>query len=723
MNRPSRMSERPGTDARPGHHGSPPQAGSETPSFHGTALRGGGTRACAQRCPRLVDSGKKPGRRDVRAGAVSPVGHHKRAGARPGSNTPLSVTRPAAALAGAFAALVAASSCAPPPDVAVRAPPLLAQALDVVTDLGAGAVLVPEGGAALAAVALTRGDDGVSFTGFLDAAPGRYTLEIAFDGTATAAPGARLFLGRLTSDVFTVSQGQAATPIFSTRLDTLGRPEDGGDADADGLGVLLELIIGADPAVPDTDADGVLDGADCRPDDVTNAFPITAGGDHADCDADGFDADVPIIGAAGDDCDDTDALMSPAADDDCGTLLDTDCNPATCPVDDSEGPTVALVAPAAGTAVGCHGRVLVGASDPSDVQSLSGQLPDRPITGGFARFLLFTDQGDGTWRSSPLNDSGPGLVTGSERLSVTATDTRGNSSAFEAQIDVAIAVPVIGWDAPGALGTTPVTVNVTTSGPRPLASLQIFRADLDENTLIDMDTAVPFATLPATGGSTTIDPLQVPDNSALFPVAVDDIGNTLRPTDFGFPNAGTTTADFRCDGGNHTLPVTVRRGDRGRSTMRDLLATSIARAQSVDPQQRLMTVNGIGVGADGAIDLASTTGTTFWSFTFSNTSGTAGVTVTWYNASVALDFPFVQSGSGDTDPPIADVAALVDSDVAVAAYDCGGTGPTGNGSDSILYTRDFGGTLDFIYLSTADGYSWSVHADDPSVDFGGCDPP
>ena len=79
--------------------------------------------------------------------------------------------------------LVALSACTDRGSPATfRAPAILRQALSTIGDLEANAELVPDGSDPLAPVALARGEDGISFTGFLAADPGTYTLDIVFTG-------------------------------------------------------------------------------------------------------------------------------------------------------------------------------------------------------------------------------------------------------------------------------------------------------------------------------------------------------------------------------------------------------------------------------------------------------------------------------------------------------------------------------------------------------------
>ena len=91
--------------------------------------------------------------------------------------------------------VVAGCRASPDPSVSLRAPSVLKHALAKISTLEASASLVRQGGEAGAPLPLTRADDGVSFSGFVAAEPGVYTLEVVFTGSATVATG-RLFLGR-----------------------------------------------------------------------------------------------------------------------------------------------------------------------------------------------------------------------------------------------------------------------------------------------------------------------------------------------------------------------------------------------------------------------------------------------------------------------------------------------------------------------------------------------
>lgn len=621
-----------------------------------------------------------------------------------------------------------AIDCAPPPGLGLQAPGLVRQALDVVDDLGAAATLVPRGGTPLPALQLVRGEDGVTFTGFLDAAPGEYTLEVVFSGVVTGDDeGARVFLGRLGSDPFTVTQGQAASPTFSQPLDTIGRDGDGGDEDGDGLGLLLELLLGTSPLARDSDNDGVEDGDDCSPDDVTNVTVIVDGGSLADCDADGFETALPLLGEPGDDCDDGNASIHPGADDDCGTLEDSDCNPATCPINDAEGPVVVLVTPGEGVAAGCQAELVIAASDPSEVLGVSATLPDRPIAGGYVRTLSFADNGDGTWSSTGLNATGPGLVDGNERLLILASDGRGNSSSTETTLQVALGFPAVSWDAPPSLGTEVVTINLTPQGPRPLTVLEIRSAPLDANGLINPTTVSTVATLPVDGGSAIVDPASLSGSVAIFPYAVDDVGNALLPYAQSMPMSGSTTADYRCDGATHSIPASVRVAGRGRVTALHYLQDALDLMTDLDPTQSLVKIILFGLQSDGTIDLSSSD-FIFLAYYFNDAGGGNGKSVIYFSSAPSYGsrpFPEVNeddgslSGGNPMDP-----TGLIDSDVAVAAWPCGGNGPSGQGTDDmIMYIRNDGNAFDSIYLSTSDGWTWGVHADNLGTPTFGCSAP
>ena len=240
-----------------------------------------------------------------------------------------------------------------------RAPARLRQALATsIGALEASAELVPEGATPLAAIPLDAGEDGVSFTGFIAATRGTYTLEIMFTGVFTGG-SERSFLGRWPSDTFTVAEGDTVSPIFSKPLDTIGRPGDGGDLDGDGLGLIDELLWGADRTRADSDSDGLRDGDDCDPIDPARAYPIVSGGSIEDCDGDGALRMDLTYKPGGTDCNDRDPAKQ------------------ICPIDDREGPSIAILDPMPDETVGCHRRIRAHITDPSGVDIAPGAVPQR----------------------------------------------------------------------------------------------------------------------------------------------------------------------------------------------------------------------------------------------------------------------------------------------------------------------------------------------------------
>lgn len=87
------------------------------------------------------------------------------------------------------------------------------------------------------------------------------------------------------------------------------------DTDGDGLTDAEETALGTDPDLADTDGDGYDDGEEASwGSDPLDAASLPA----ADSDGDGYDETV--------DCDDTDALVHPGAQDVPGDGIDQDCD-------------------------------------------------------------------------------------------------------------------------------------------------------------------------------------------------------------------------------------------------------------------------------------------------------------------------------------------------------------------------------------------------------------
>jgi hypothetical protein len=639
--------------------------------------------------------------------------------------------------------LVATASCTSAPPLTLRAPGRIEQALveRVVSELTAVAVLVPTGGSPFAPVPLARGDDGISFSGFLEAEPGQYTLEVVFSGVPLApvsgGAGPR-FLGRLSSDAFTVTQGQSTTPVFSRAVDTIGRDGEGGDDDADGLGFLDELLLGTDPARPDSDDDGLLDGEDCRPADPQSTFRILEGGSIEDCDADGFRAVTSPFGPPGLDCDDENPAVHPGVRDDCSNSIDEDCNPQTCPIADFEGPVITPVAPLPGATIGCHTPFTFEIEDPSDVQSASIVAEGFPVA-GFPRTVLLTRdaENEALWVAPQgFGNTGGGLVSGPLRVQAQAADFSGNSTAARLDLTLALAYPLVTLGGATVIGDgPPVDVSLTPAGPRPLALLELRAAPMDGNGLLDLTREVRLGSVATSGGSVRVDPADLPGTFAVYPFARDDVGNELAPSRIGAVfNAGTSsvTSSFFCDGVGREVPVIVRRQNIGPALMRDHLQEAIDIARGIDDTAYLVKIIGFGLQGDGAIDLSDTRqefrGWIYGFMTPARVLDERGISVTWFASGFLFgrSNPVVNADDGGTFQvdALVNTAQFPDSDAIAAAFPCGGNGWVGNANDdTLIIIRDEDAGRDQLIMSTRDDYSWGVFANDLTRETFGCSCP
>lgn len=630
-------------------------------------------------------------------------------------------------------ALATLAACTPPKpgETKMSAPGRIVRALTAVGDLSATAYLVARAGAPGEGVELSRGDDGVTFSGFIDAVPGEYTLEVVFRGVPSTG-GARVFLGRWTSNAFTVSAGASASPTFSRPLDTIGRPEDDGDADADGLGILDEILWGADASNADSDQDGVADGVDCTPADADDAFTIAATGSHEDCDGDGARRpDVPY-GPAGTDCADRDATIFPGAMDVCTDTIDSDCNPATCPVDDQVGPEITNLAPANGATIGCHRTIEADIADASGVASFEVVLEDASASGDVRLFA--TETRPGHWESSTLNVGGAleGLEAGSTTVRLKATDAELNATMQTVTYDLALDVPRITRMTPAEITNASAVSQVTVEATAPagIASIRLLAMPLNAQGLYSYGGATELGLASSSPATFAVDLAALPEDSYLLVAVVEDtIGNRLQPDQVTFPVGGTDPyvgADYRCAGTDHQIPVRLfsvgGTGEFDAVTMRQRMDEAIALAATEDPNARLVSVFAVGLDDDGKIriDRAASYSVRL-QFGFRNASTMNTMTVTWFSQVWAMPNPVLDPDAGNVtaENPIPDPSLLVDSDRVAAAFTAGGCGAlTGDDGDTLIYQNN--GTDDVVHVYSTSGASWSGIARDPVVEVISC---
>lgn len=629
---------------------------------------------------------------------------------------------------GAWLGLVLLAACDGPRSgaLSVPAPDRLVRALDRITELEAWAELVPAGGAPGPRIQLQRGDDGVSFSGFIAAEPGSYTLEIAFTGLANGR-AARLFLGRLRSDSFTVSRGATASSNFRQPLDPIGRADDGGDLDGDGLGNLDELLLGSDPETGDSDGDGVPDGEDCVAADASRTYRIAAGGSFLDCDADGFSSDDPPFGAPGPDCEDENPDVSPGAVDRCEDTIDSDCDPATCPSNDVEPPELGALMPAAGAELGCFGAVHFRATDASGVAGGSAVFPDDPNPDGSTRVIRIWNVAGDQWQTAPMADAAVlgSFASGPKRLRIEATDGQGNKGTIEHPIELVLELPELVSMTPAVLGnvTQPIDLSITAHASRPISKLQLFLVPRASDGMYPRSGERMIGE--TSGGQLTVrlDPAELAAGAYLvYPRVEDQIGNVLGP----YPSAplapfeDTVAADTRCHG-NQSLPVPVRSFSIGDSPfrpvkMRDLLTTSLDAARAVDPAAQLTQIVGLGLRADGTIPLDDTRSYTYrWDFGFYNATTRRWVGVLWLTPAFMSASPIVDPDAGNVSStdPIGDPLGLFDSDRVAALFAQQASCPalTGAEDDQIIYTRADGRD---VVLVGAQGKFWRGSAQEPA---------
>lgn len=601
------------------------------------------------------------------------------------------------------------------------APAKLRQALTRISDLEAGATLVQRSGTRANEQALSRAEDGVSFSGFVAAEPGEYVLEVVFRGRPSGG-GPLGFLGRLTSDGFTVSKGAVATPTFSQPLDPIGSSADHGDDDGDGLGLLDELLVGSDPTRSDSDGDGIPDGQDCDPIAVGSSYSIVLGGDLRDCDGDGVARPDPPYGEPGTDCDDRDARIRPGLlDEDCSDGIDQDCNPATCPVDDREPPTLLSYGPAEGAVLGCHARFTAQITDNSTVASASVDLPPKGAT---PRSLLLTGLGQGRYLSPPLQQ-----VLFAEQdpeanfpVRYRAVDPSGLSSELAVNYRLGLTLPTITRFTPTALGevTGPFTVQLEATSPRGVARISLVAVRRTAAGVYRLDQATTLGS--ARGGtlSVNVDPEMFGDGEVMLaPIVEDPIGNRLQPALVTTPiaelGALTVPSDYGCLDTLEVPRVPVRvwtsaAGSYRPTTMREHLDEARALAAATDPGAQFVKVIGFGLRPDGKIDLSDATSfSKRWEYGFYNPTTQRWVTITWFTPAFATQNPVIDADAGNVveELPLLDGPGLLDSDQMASAYagiaGCGTL--TGDDDDTIIYHRTDEAEGDTVYVSAMD-LSW-----------------
>lgn len=632
------------------------------------------------------------------------------------------------------ATLIVAACTDARPTTTMPIPGRLARALTAVEDLGATAYLVPQGGAPGPGTPLTRADDGVTFSGFIPGDPGNYTLEVVFEGVP-AQETTRIFLGRWTSNAFTISAGASAMPTFSRPLDPVGRPEDAGDADGDGLGALDEVLWGTDRNDRDSDGDGVVDGQDCTPSDAGDASMITDGGSQEDCDADGvIRADLPY-GRPGPDCNDRDPTVNPGATDDCSDAIDQDCNPSTCPIDDTSGPAIANVTPAFGASLGCHRTISADMTDASGIANASAVLEGATVGGDVSLFMQ-NESGD-RWTTMPLSMSGAleGLLEGTHAVRIEATDGDLNTSMASGSYQLVLDVPSIDRMLPATIddASAPFSVTIEASAREGVASIVVYAAPRNAQDLYSIAGATELGRSTSSPATMMVDPSSLADGSyMLYAVVEDTVGNRLAPyavaAAIGGPNGTTTSADYGCLRSPSGYSMPVRLFTKGAANpyrptkILAHLAEATTLAAGVDPAARLVSIIGFGADADGNIRLDRASSYSVWiQYSFHNPNTMRFIGVTWRTQAWGSENPLIDPNAGNvtTEDFIVSPMTLVDSDVAAAAAAADGCDTLGTSDTDYIQYMNINGE-DVVTVSKDGGTTWRATAHAPMTEIFGC---
>lgn len=617
---------------------------------------------------------------------------------------------------------------APAPGFTLRPPARVAAALPQLSDLQATAFMVPKDQPPLAGVALERGADGESFSGFVAARPGSYRVDIVFSGVFE---GTRLFVGRWRSDAFTIAAGDVATPTFSQPLDTIGDPDDHGDDDGDGLGNVDEILYGTRLDSADSDNDGTVDGSDCDPADQTSSYPVAASGTIEDCDGDGYlrpGLPLPTSSGAQVDCNDRDPAINPGA--------------QNCPAD-NEGPAISVLEPTPGQALGCFRRIRARIEDLSGVAGAYAQVTDQ--SGARAR-LTMRPAGGGEYQSDLFSEVSGWIRPGAQTITVCGTDNAGNSSCVDVAMTFVFRVPsatVLPQSVGNPASPFDLTVQATVAGGS-IASIALKRfAAASADSEVDRSQETEVGTVAASSAVFHIDPgTLAPGIYLYYPVVVDDVGNALEPESTFTPDAlgdqlVTTMIMNVCEYYSDDPVVPVRRlvvGPTESTLMRAHLDEAIAAAAGRDASASLVEILGWGIQPDGGIalyQLSPEGDGKLWRYKFFNFTDNREIDVIWKSAAdatssnpevvVTEDSPFGYS----LHPFAAALSALLDSDAVMAAYSgsAGCPAATGSDYDRILYQSNQPFTADDVVTVDPDSttYSWKATAVAPLTVISGCE--